>query len=323
MPVQETMSNGVRNAAQLGQGVLKKGTGFLQDFKDFINRGNAFDLAVAFVLSTAIAAVLRSLVVDIITPLFGLGNNRNLDEMFVVLRCGSTCSYPTRAQAQADGAVTWNWGAFINSVIYLLLVGFFLFLMVKIYYISRRKQHIKDKECPYCCKILNGMAARCPFCGTWLDDDIRRRVESDYNEPKTSAAGTHDGSMSTTTLGTSHGALKEKGSMDMMNGSSNHHSHNNDTTRLVTGAGVVAGATGGGGAVYNNNINNTNSGVNMHSMNNGYMSNQNNLYTNPLPGQTQADYDGLGVAHQQGVAGYDGLGVDQVGSSGDKGDLEE
>jgi large-conductance mechanosensitive channel len=41
--------------------VYKKGTGFLQDFKDFINKGNAFDLAVAFVLSTAFSAVIRSL----------------------------------------------------------------------------------------------------------------------------------------------------------------------------------------------------------------------------------------------------------------------
>ena len=43
---------------------------------------------------------------DIITPIFGLANNRNLDEMFLVIRCGKTCQYPTIALAQADGAGT-------------------------------------------------------------------------------------------------------------------------------------------------------------------------------------------------------------------------
>lgn len=191
-----------------------------------------------------------------------------------------------------------------------------LYLMCLVYYISRRRQLVKDKICPYCCKIINGVAARCPFCTSWLENDTRRRVESEFNENKSSVVGTHDGGLSTTTLGTSHGALKEKGSMDIMNGS-------NDATRLMTGAGVAAGATGGEGAVYNNNNNNMNSGVNMQSMNNGYMSNQNNLYTNPTPDQTQVGYDGLGVAHQPGDTGYDGMGVDEAGLSGDKGDLEE
>ncbi|KAG0312293.1 hypothetical protein BGZ97_011297 [Linnemannia gamsii] len=334
MPIQQTVTNGMHSAAQLGQGVYKKGTGFLQDFKDFINKGNAFDLAVAFVLSTAFSAVIRSLVEDIITPLFGLGNNRNLDEMFVVLRCGhTTCSYPTRAQAQADGAVTWNWGRFINTIIYLLLVGFFLFIIVKLYYVARRKDQVKDKACPYCCKDVDGTAARCPHCTSWLEPDIRRKVENEYNE-KSNVGGTLDGErcLSTTTLGTSSGVLKEKMSMDAMNSNNNHHDHRSDTTRqMMTGAGVIAGATGSGGMVYNDDINNTNSGINMHSMNNGYMSNESNLYTNPLPGKVQVGYDGLGVAHQPVNAGYDGLGVDQTGHRGDggqggdrvEGDLEE
>jgi hypothetical protein len=126
--------------------------------------------------------------------------------------------------------------------------------------------------------------------------------------------------------------LKEKMSMDAMNSNNNHHDHRSDTTRqMMTGAGVIAGATGSGGMVYNDDIKNTNSGINMHSMNNGYMSNESNLYTNPLPGKVQVGYDGLGVAHQPVNAGYDGLGVDQTGHRGDggqggdrvEGDLEE
>ncbi|KAG9070389.1 hypothetical protein KI688_009726 [Linnemannia hyalina] len=323
MPVQQTVNSGVHSAAHLGQGVYKKGTGFLQDFRDFINKGNAFDLAVAFILSAAIAAVVKSLVEDIITPLFGLANNRNLDETFVVLRCGQTCSYPTRAQAQQDGAVTWNWGRFINTIIYLILIGLFLFIIVKLYYSARRKELIKDKACPYCCKDVNGSAARCPFCTCWLENDIRRKVESEYVDSKSSSFPSRERSLSTTTLGTSNGVFKEKRSMDVMNNNSNsgdhlHESHNNnnDTTKMMTGAGVVTGAMGSGGAVYNDSINNANSGINMNSMNNGYMSNQNNLYTNPLPGQRQDWYDGMGVPTQQQGLGYDGMGVDQFGRGG-------
>ncbi|KAF9147647.1 hypothetical protein BG015_010677 [Linnemannia schmuckeri] len=162
MPVQKTMSNGMR-----------KGQGLLQDFKDFINKGNTFDLAVAFILSAALPAVIKSFVEDVIMPLFGLANNRNLDEMFVVLRCGQTCKYPTRVQAQADGAVTWNWNRFINTIIYLLLVGFFLFDVVKLYYGARRMVQIKNKACFYYCKGVNGTEARCSFCASWLENDVR------------------------------------------------------------------------------------------------------------------------------------------------------
>ncbi|KAK3822554.1 MAG: large-conductance mechanosensitive channel [Linnemannia gamsii] len=310
MPVQQTMNNGLHTATNFGQGVFKKSRGFLQDFKDFINKGNAFDLAVAFILSAALAAVIKSLVEDIITPLFGLANNRNLDEMFVVLRCGSTCTYNTRALAQADGAVTWNWGRFINSIIYLILIGFFLFIIVKLYYGMRRKVQVKDKACPYCCKDVNGTAARCPHCTSWLEIDVQRRVEGEYIDSKTNS-NTGERSLSTTTLGTSNGVLKEKGSMEMMN----------DSKKMGAGAGAAVGS-GAVDNVYNNN--NNNSIVSGNNMNNGYMSNQHNLYTNPLPGQLQGqrvydgtgvsqiqdqrNYDGMGVSHQ---SGYDGMGVNQ------------
>jgi len=50
-------------AAHLGQGAINKGVGFCQDFRDFLTKGNAFDLAVAFILSTALSAVIRSMYV--------------------------------------------------------------------------------------------------------------------------------------------------------------------------------------------------------------------------------------------------------------------
>ncbi|KAG0333231.1 hypothetical protein BG004_000922 [Podila humilis] len=59
--IASTVTTGVHGAAQLGQGALNKGTGFFKDFRDFLTKGNAFDLAVAFIISAAISAVIKSL----------------------------------------------------------------------------------------------------------------------------------------------------------------------------------------------------------------------------------------------------------------------
>ncbi|KAG0053573.1 hypothetical protein BGZ83_000857 [Gryganskiella cystojenkinii] len=212
MPVGQTLNQGLNGVQNLGQGALSKGKGFFDEYRDFLNKGNAFDLAVAFILATALSAVVKSLVEDIITPIFGLGNNRNLDEMFVVLRCGKTCNYPTRAAAQDDGAVTWNWGRFINTVIYFLMVGLLLFVLVKVYYTARRKTLVKDKPCPYCGKDVAGSAVRCHLCTSWLDQDVRRKFRDDLPPYNPNAAAT----MSSTTLGTSNGHLREKDSIEVL-----------------------------------------------------------------------------------------------------------
>ncbi|KAF9301376.1 hypothetical protein BGZ74_006819 [Mortierella antarctica] len=211
MPIAETVNQGLHGAASFGQGALNKGAGFFHDFRDFVTKGTAFDLAVAFIISTALTAVIKSFVDDLITPLIGLASNRNLDEMFLILRCGKQgpCSYSTRGIAQADGAVTWNWGRFLNTVIYLVLVGLFLFVLVKIYYALRRKAFIRDRPCPYCGKEVNGAAVRCAFCTSWFDQDARRKLDGDF------AIGSAP-SMSTTTLGTSNGLLKEKESIEVL-----------------------------------------------------------------------------------------------------------
>ncbi|KAF9953988.1 hypothetical protein BGZ72_004993 [Mortierella alpina] len=232
VPVLQSVNSGLHGAATLSQGVFTKSKGFFQEFKDFISKGHAFDLAVAFILSTALSAVIKSLVEDIITPLFGFGNNRNLDEMFLVLRCGrevQSCKYPTRAVAQLDGAVTWNWGRFINTIIYLLLVGLFLFIIIKLYYVLRRKQQVKDKVCQFCMKDVNGAAVRCAFCSSWLDQDVRRKVDGDF--AGNTGSGLSYSTMSNTTLGTQNGLMREKNSIDVLR----------DGTAVGTVAGVAAG----------------------------------------------------------------------------------
>ncbi|KAG0268641.1 hypothetical protein DFQ27_006143 [Actinomortierella ambigua] len=177
MNVVDSVGHGVHNATELGRGVFKKSKGFFQDAKDFLSRGNAFGLAIAFIMSTALTAVVSSLVDDIITPLFGFASHKNLEEMFLILRCGKTaCSYPTRAQAQADFALIWGWGRFLSKVIYFILVGLVLFLLLKLWYFLRRKgPGAKDRPCTFCTKDIPGDAIKCPFCTAWLDEDARRK----------------------------------------------------------------------------------------------------------------------------------------------------
>ena len=101
----------------------------LQEFRDFIAKGNVMDLAVAVIIGGAFGAIVTSLVNDIIMPLVGLVlGGRSFDNMFVSLD-GS--AYATLAAAQEAGAATLNYGLFINAIINFLIIGFVIFLMVK------------------------------------------------------------------------------------------------------------------------------------------------------------------------------------------------
>ena len=105
----------------------------LQEFKDFIVKGNAFDLAVGVIIGGAFGALTGSFVNDIMMPPLGLlTGGTDFSNVFVTLKQGATAGpYPTPAAAKAAGAVTLNIGTFINTVIKLLLVGAALFLMVR------------------------------------------------------------------------------------------------------------------------------------------------------------------------------------------------
>ena len=105
----------------------------LQEFKDFIVKGNAFDLAVGVIIGAAFGAVAGSFVNDIMMPPLGLvTGGTDFSNLFVTLKQGATPGpYPTPAAAKAAGAVTLNVGLFVNTLINLLLVGAALFLMVR------------------------------------------------------------------------------------------------------------------------------------------------------------------------------------------------
>jgi large conductance mechanosensitive channel len=102
----------------------------LQEFKTFAMRGNAIDLAVGVVVGAAFSGIVNSLVKDIINPPLGLMlGGIDFSNFFAVLKGDDT--YPTLAAAQAAGAVTLNYGIFINAMINFLIVAFALFMVIR------------------------------------------------------------------------------------------------------------------------------------------------------------------------------------------------
>ncbi|KAG0279536.1 hypothetical protein BGZ95_000907 [Linnemannia exigua] len=158
------------------------GVSFFADYRKFMDRGNVIDLAVAVVIGAAFTAIVTSLVTDIITPVISLASGKNLEENFIVLRHSDPSNfttYSTRAQAQSDHSVTWNWGNFIQTVINFFIVSSCVFLIVKLYQMGRNTAvEVSEKNCDYCIKKIPIEAVRCPECTTWLDWDACSKAKN-------------------------------------------------------------------------------------------------------------------------------------------------
>lgn len=104
-----------------------------QEFKDFIVKGNAFDLAVGVIIGGVFGAVVTSLVGDILMPPIGtILGGVDFTNLFATLKEGATPGpYASLEAAKAAGAVTLNYGVFINTIVNLLIVGFVLFMLVR------------------------------------------------------------------------------------------------------------------------------------------------------------------------------------------------
>jgi large conductance mechanosensitive channel len=100
-----------------------------REFRDFAVRGSVVDLAVGLVLGAAFTTIVNSLVNDLLMPPIGLLlGGIDFSDFFITIKGGS---YPTVAAAKAAGAVTLNYGVFINAVIRFVIVAFAVFLLVK------------------------------------------------------------------------------------------------------------------------------------------------------------------------------------------------
>lgn len=142
-----------------------------KEFKEFAMRGNVLDMAVGIIIGAAFGGIVSSLVKDIIMPPIGLALGRvDFANLFLSLRDGGTPGpYASLAQAQAAGAVTINYGTFLNTIINFLIVAFAIFLLIRNVNKLKREEAPAaaaptTKECPFCFTAIPIKATRCPSC---------------------------------------------------------------------------------------------------------------------------------------------------------------
>jgi large conductance mechanosensitive channel len=153
----------------------KEGTRMLKDFKAFVLRGNVIDMAVGIIIGIAFGLVVNSLVKDIISPPVGLAlGNVDFTNLFVILKGGLTPGpYASLAEAQAAGAVTINYGVFINAIVNLIIIAAVVFFLIvrpvaRLQARTKKAEAPTTKECPYCFTGIPIKASRCPNCTSEL-----------------------------------------------------------------------------------------------------------------------------------------------------------
>ena len=105
----------------------------LEEFKKFAVRGNVVDMAVGIIIGAAFGKIVESLVKDLIMPPIGvLLGKMDFSNLFFVLKEGASAGpYLSVEAAQKAGAVTFNYGIFINTLISFLIVAFAVFLLIR------------------------------------------------------------------------------------------------------------------------------------------------------------------------------------------------
>jgi len=138
-------------------------------------RGNVVDMAVGIIIGAAFGTIVKSLVADIIMPPIGLLlGNVDFSNLFLVIKQGASAgTFATVAEAQKAGAVTINYGVFINTVISFLVVAFSVFVLIRgMNKLNRKEEAVPEepttKECPKCFSTIAINATRCAFCTSEL-----------------------------------------------------------------------------------------------------------------------------------------------------------
>ncbi|MCR5547085.1 MAG: large conductance mechanosensitive channel protein MscL [Lachnospiraceae bacterium] len=156
---------------------LENSKKFVDEFKEFITKGNVMDMAVGVIIGGAFQKIITSLVDDVIMPLISaLTGGIDFSNWFISL---DGKEYATLAAAQEAGAATLNYGTFITVVINFLLMALVIFCLVKA--LEKVRTSVKkseamdeaetptEKECPYCKSMIPIGATRCPHCTSELN----------------------------------------------------------------------------------------------------------------------------------------------------------
>ena len=120
----------------------------LKEFKEFAMKGSFVDMAVGIVIGASFSTIVKSLVDDIIMPAVGvLTGGVDFSNLFFVIKDGAEgATYSTLAAAKEAGAVTINYGLFINSLVTFIIVAFALFLVIKS--LNKAQKAMQEEEAP-------------------------------------------------------------------------------------------------------------------------------------------------------------------------------
>ena len=119
----------------------------INEFKEFIARGNVMDMAVGIIMGAAFTAIVTSMVGDMIMPIIGVATSGvDFADLFVSL---DGESYATLAAAEEAGAAVIKYGVFINALINFLIVSFVVFMLIKgVNNLKRKQQEAPVEEKP-------------------------------------------------------------------------------------------------------------------------------------------------------------------------------
>ena len=140
--------------------LVKKGKGFIGEFKKFITRGNVIDMAVGVIVGGAFTSIVTSLNQDILTPILGIFGGKDFSYLKITLGSG-------------ENAPTLMYGNFITAIINFLITSFVIFCLIKLINTLNDKLTVKEekpevapttKDCPYCKSKIAVEATRCPHC---------------------------------------------------------------------------------------------------------------------------------------------------------------
>lgn len=150
----------------------------IKQFREFALRGNVIDMAVGIIVGGAFTALVNQLVAQVLMPPLGLlTGGVDFGNLYLLLKEGVVMGpYASLAEAKAAGAVTLNYGIFLNSVVSFLLMAVAVFFLVRgINAIRRREEKAPlapsapaTKPCPYCLTSVPAAASRCPACTSQL-----------------------------------------------------------------------------------------------------------------------------------------------------------
>jgi len=155
--------------------MIKRLKKYIDEFKTFAVKGNVIDMAVGIIIGAAFGKIVDSMVKDIIMPPMGwLMGRVDFANLYLTLPNydGEIISYPSLDAAQKAGAVTINYGLFINTLISFIFVALAVFLLIKFINKIRalaekecvKEEAVTTKTCPKCYSTIDIRATKCPNC---------------------------------------------------------------------------------------------------------------------------------------------------------------